>query len=563
MLGKILIVDDDLLSLEILENILSDNQYEILSLCDSTETFETVRTFKPDLILLDIQMPKISGFDVCKKLKKDQTSTDIPILFISCLHEKEIITEGFKIGGVDYVNKPFDSAELIARVKTHLKIRKLQQSLSKKVIELKNSNDSLEKKVELRTQQLLEENHQKQMLIEVITILNGIKNFEEEILVSLEKIAKKLQIYKIFINEKDLTSKSHDENCNPNTCSLDNLIIEQIFYFNSFYELPADCQKKYLNCGFVSGCIIRITVSEFFYFDLWFTQNHKKKWDKKEIILFRIIANMVNNAFDREKELKEKLKIEQKHNSTLKLLEKSTQMASLGVMAAGITHEINQPLNAIKVTADSIILFNKRNPANVPEIFLKGLNKISRGVNRIDEIVQQMRGNWIQTESKLVQIDINQTVMTSLRHTEELLKKHNIILKTTLCSTVIYLNAIKIQFEQIIINIIANAINALNRAKVNQKQITLSIEINSSKSLEIRISDNGTGIDESKLGLIFDPLFSTTKNSLGTGLGLAIVKNFVTKFRGKIRAENNVDGGASFIILFPFEMLKIQDINRD
>ncbi|NOQ31021.1 MAG: response regulator [Helicobacteraceae bacterium] len=120
----ILIVDDQKTNIEMVKAILDDEEYQIAEATSGKMTLEITFNKKIDLILLDINMPEMDGFEVCERLKKDNNTKDIPIIFLSGDTSSEAITKAFSLGGVDYIRKPFNSLELIARVNTHLTIRK-------------------------------------------------------------------------------------------------------------------------------------------------------------------------------------------------------------------------------------------------------------------------------------------------------------------------------------------------------------------------------------------------------------------------------------------------------
>ena len=127
--SSILIVDDKPENLRLLSGILRDQGYEVRVFRKGTMVLSSVRNSPPDLILLDIMMPDMNGYDVCRQLKSDETMRDIPVIFISALNEAMNKAEAFSIGGVDYITKPFQEEEVLARVKTHLSLRKATKSL--------------------------------------------------------------------------------------------------------------------------------------------------------------------------------------------------------------------------------------------------------------------------------------------------------------------------------------------------------------------------------------------------------------------------------------------------
>ena len=127
--GNILIVDDTPANLRLLSKMLAEQGYQVRPVPDGPLALAAARAEPPELILLDIRMPEMNGYEVCEHLKADAQTRDIPIIFISALDEIEDKVKAFTVGGVDYVTKPFQFAEVLARVETHLALRRLQKQL--------------------------------------------------------------------------------------------------------------------------------------------------------------------------------------------------------------------------------------------------------------------------------------------------------------------------------------------------------------------------------------------------------------------------------------------------
>ncbi len=134
--NTILIVDDSDTNIDILTNLL-DNEYDIMVAIDGNFALEMIDNNIPDLILLDIMMPSIDGYEVCRRLKAKLKTKDIPIMFITAKYDEDSIEKAYSVGGIDYIAKPFKPKELLARVKTQLTIRQLIYDLKKSKEELK------------------------------------------------------------------------------------------------------------------------------------------------------------------------------------------------------------------------------------------------------------------------------------------------------------------------------------------------------------------------------------------------------------------------------------------
>jgi two-component system, sensor histidine kinase and response regulator len=148
---EILIVDDIPSNLNFLSEVLTLEGIGVMLATTGADAIEIARYKVPDLILLDIAMPVMDGYEVCEKLKDSQETRDIPVIFLTARTEPEDILKGFSTGAVDYILKPFNATELIARVKTHLELRD-------KTLALQSINSRLEEEVRQRTAEISEAN---------------------------------------------------------------------------------------------------------------------------------------------------------------------------------------------------------------------------------------------------------------------------------------------------------------------------------------------------------------------------------------------------------------------
>ncbi|NOQ82312.1 MAG: response regulator [Methylophaga sp.] len=146
--GEILVVDDTSANLKLLVDLLIANNYKVRPASDGQQALNAVEKRKPDLILLDIMMPNINGYEVCRCLKENESTRDIPIIFISALDALEDRIKGFDMGGVDYITKPIESKEVLARVRTHMQLHNLQVNLEaiveERTLKLQEINEELQ-----------------------------------------------------------------------------------------------------------------------------------------------------------------------------------------------------------------------------------------------------------------------------------------------------------------------------------------------------------------------------------------------------------------------------------
>ena len=159
--GSILIVDDSRESALLLATILDNQKYQVRSIYDGASAVVAAGLDPPDLILLDINMPDMDGYEVCQRLKDQPQTHDVPVIFISALDEVVDKLQAFTAGGCDYITKPYEAGEVLARVENQLKLHRLQLKLEQEVVERKeaearvrNLNAQLEQRVLERTAQL-------------------------------------------------------------------------------------------------------------------------------------------------------------------------------------------------------------------------------------------------------------------------------------------------------------------------------------------------------------------------------------------------------------------------
>lgn len=162
--NNILVVDDNPDNLRVLVNVLAQNNYKVRAALSGELALRSLEIVRSDLILLDIIMPEMDGYQVCKQIKANPKLADIPIIFISALHQVPDKIEAFSLGGVDFITKPFETDEVLMRVKTHLEIHQLQRQLAEQ-------NDLLQKEISERkkSQQQLQRSEERfRSLVNVI-----------------------------------------------------------------------------------------------------------------------------------------------------------------------------------------------------------------------------------------------------------------------------------------------------------------------------------------------------------------------------------------------------------
>jgi len=199
---KILVIDDETALRENIEEILTLHDYDVVTARNGFAAIEVLKTFDPDLILCDIMMPEMNGYEFIKHLRADTKYNDLPLIFLTAKADSDSIIKGFDAGAQDYLSKPFKLKELIARVKTHVEL-KLHR------VELKRMNELLEKKIKERTEELEKSNKQLEIANKQLFELDQLKSeflsmISHEIRTQLNGIKGPIELLKMKVENKNL-----------------------------------------------------------------------------------------------------------------------------------------------------------------------------------------------------------------------------------------------------------------------------------------------------------------------------------------------------------------------
>ncbi|MGF1479529.1 MAG: response regulator [Cyanophyceae cyanobacterium] len=458
--GNILIVDDIPANVELLAALLKQEGYQVQSVSNSELVVEKASRFQSDLILLDIMMPKINGYEVCRRLKATPTTQDIPIIFLSGVDRVADKVKAFSTGGVDYITKPFQLQEVLARVKNHMTLRFLQKNLQSRNEELAQTLVQLQE-----TQAQLIQSEKMAALGQLVAgIAHEVNSPLGAIRSSAENIAEFLKKLSHLTTFLQLVSS------------------EEIQLFNTLIQLPdrelSSKERRVLKKELLKSI-------------------HGLKID--DINVFADL--LVDLGADKNLEL------------FLPLLKNSHGREILNAVYEVIClHKSTQTIFTATEQAEKVVLALKN-------------------YSRQDHTGQKTVANVIQGI---------ETVLTLYRHQ----LRQNIEVNKNYAdipAIVCYPD----ELNQVWTNLIQNAIQAMN----NNGTLTIDVACSDNK-IAVEISDTGPGIAPEVKPQIFTPFFTTKPLGQGTGLGLDIVKRIVEKHQGKIVVESQ-PGKTTFAVLLP------------
>lgn len=481
-LNKILIIEDEPDISDYLFETLELSGYAVKQAYDGLEGLDKIREFKPNLVLLDIMMPKIDGLEVCRRIRADEAMRSLRIIFISAKGSLEEKLEGFQAGANDFIVKPFSSSELLARIEAHLRIDTLTRDL-----ELS----------EKRYRQLIEHSP------------DGILLFSDESkLLFVNSRFKSLLPTKFSQIEIGQTIRG--------LCNVSSL----------FCEIEKLIQKVHS-----TGLIVARTVSTNFPSNLPSVLEIRgipSELPGSKTPLVQIVLRDVT----------------EKHNME-KILARTEKINSLGILTAGIAHEINNPLagisNAIHILKKDSFDINKKN--ELLELILANISRISRIIDDLRVFSRQERFDSGSFE-----------IGSVIEETLKLLRYQNdndkISMQFVCEAGPLIVEGSKSQFQQLMINLLINASQAIDGAGQVIIEATRSDSPSSSSAI-IKIIDSGCGIPEDQLDQIFDPFFTTKRDWRGTGLGLAVSHRIVQLLKGTIHIASKEGNGTTVTLTLP------------
>ncbi|MCX8028207.1 MAG: response regulator [Thermodesulfovibrionales bacterium] len=545
---KILIVEDDTSSLIYLTRALTSKGYDVDSATNGVIALKKVEESRPDLIISDIMMPEMDGFELCKRIKTDERFKNIPFVFYTATYiDKKDAELAMSLGASRFLIKPMEPELFFEEIEKVLKNHELENlptyngiledidKLNRMQIEaLTRKLDKKVKELEKEREALRQSEHRYRRLYE--SLMDGfafvdmdgrIKDFNS-VYMSITGYSAE-ELYQITY--KDITPKKWHE-------FEDRIVKEQVLKrgFSDVYE------KEYIR---KNGEIIPIELRTYLVKDI--DGNNEGMW-----------------AIVRD--LSEKKRIEAENKRLQEQLIHSQKLEAIGHLAGGIAHEFNNILHAIIGYASLIDLKMQDD-----DPLKKYLRELIECANRGSSVTRQILSFSRKQSFEMKPVDINEII----RNIEKLLLKltlHNISLVYELSEGSLTVLADKSQIEQVLINLVINARDAMPQGgsikiKTNQvsaeKSLTEGQDITAQNYALIIVEDTGVGMDKTTLNRIFEPFFTTKPSGHGTGLGLSVVYGIIKQHNGYIRVESQKGIGTTFYIYFPLIKDDIKEMGEE
>lgn len=545
--GEILVVDDTIANLQLLTDMLSAAGYKVRSAADGEMALHSVHIKPPDMILLDIMMPGMDGFEVCRQLKADENTRSIPVIFISALDDEQSKIKGFEIGAVDYINKPFHMEEVRVRVNTHLTLSRLQfdlkrqnERLLKEIAEhrqteqaLEQLNAELEEHVHQRTAQLTES----QSLLAATQRLSRIGGWQWNIQTqTMEWTEETYRIHDLDPNEIQSGSPDHITRSLGCYEPEDQDILRKAFQKCVEEALPYDLEIPFTS---VKGRRLYVR-----------TMAHAVMEGDRVV---KIIGNIVDIT-DKKQVESEKAQIE--------ALNRQLQKAeSLGRMASAIAHHFNNQLQVVMGNLE--IAMDDPTQSAESMTSLNEAMKATRNATHVSKLMLTYRGQM--PGILMTPLDLSEVCRQTLPMLQVTAPK-GILIQTDIPASGPVVRSNTDQIQQVLTHLLTNAWESSDS---DTKTIGLSIRMVSRSDIPlshrfpiawqpqhpsyacIEVADTGGGIASRDIEKLFDP-FYTTKFT-GRGLGLSVVLGIVSAHGGCITVNSEPGKGSVFRIFLPVQ----------
>lgn len=530
----ILIIDDQDAITEMLRRIFEKEGFHIKVTHNGEDGLREAAKWLPDLILLDVMMPGLNGFDVLQLMQKNQRLSKIPVIMITAKDTPSDLERGFELGAEDYIPKPFDPRELLARVRSKIRAHQLEQALSRRTKDL----EAL-----LRVSEALNRHLEASEVLNLVSyLLLDLLPCKLAAIYRLDKQEKLIDKLVIKHPSQDFDFPIHHE-----------AMVRDFLLARSPIIWP---DGPVLIDAYDYGMAMPLQQGDNIHGFLVITND--EAFDSDHYLLFEGISRQaalaLRNAelYEIQRQYAEHLEemVEERTRelrSAQQLLVRSEKLASLGRMAAGIAHEINNPLQPIRIHLEGMLEdIENQHPIDPTDVLrtLESVERIGRIVQRFLEFTGKGRTNTPHIE----QLDIIKVIETVLALNESFFNKENIqVIREFQPLPLIYGN--RDHMEQVFLNLMLNAKAALAQKRGGEIRIKAYLE---GSEIVINFSDTGQGISTDLIDQIFEP-FVTTKED-GTGLGLFITYNVIQNHQGSIEVHSEEDVGTTFTIRLPIDI---------
>jgi PAS domain S-box-containing protein len=505
--ATVLLVDDNPQNLQVLYETLKDRGYRLLIANDGEKAMALSERHRPEVILLDIMMPGMDGYEVCRRLKSNPETAATAVIFLSALDDVDAKVKGFALGGADYIAKPFQPQEVFARVHTHAQVVLLERQLQAR-----------NRKLESDQSRILD------------AISEGIYGLDSAGGIVFANAAAAL----------------------ITRCTIEELIGRNFFELHfQRTGVPGASEPVAAAVPVQTTCAqgiaehqrnISMLRQDGSRFPAEYRATPKFENDELDgaVVVFRDITSELENdlALENARETVQEQRDQLAHASRL---------ATMGEMAAGFAHEVNQPLTAITNYARVALRMLAEEAAD-RELISQTLGKIEAQSHRASEVIRRIR-TFVKKPAAGKEVLSVQSLLEETRQFAEVDARNNEIdIQVRVEGGVPDVLADPVQVQQVALNLIRNALESTRDAG-RDLPVLVHAERQGPDSVKITVTDQGEGLPQEAEDRLFLPFYTTKEN--GMGIGLTLCRSLIQAQGGDIRFERPESGGACFAFTLP------------
>lgn len=506
---RILLVDDNPTNLQVLLQTLSGRGYKLLIAKNGESALRIAHKAKPALVLLDIMMPGMDGYEVCRQLKEDPETNNITVIFLSALDDTKDKVRGLETGAVDFISKPFQAEEVIARVETQLKIHRLEQALSARNRQLEADKARILESMNEGIFGLDSQGH--------ITFANAaaamMTGWPIDSLINTGLIS-------LMLGEAGDDARS--QHLAPIQVALNKgvskTVDDALFWHKDGASFPVSYScTPIMEEGKPNGAVV-----------VFKDITEKKKGQAA-----------LQKALDELDAQKDKLT----HVSRL---------STMGEMAAGFAHEVNQPLTAISnyaQVAKRMMARLENTDNDIYESLYEAMDKINTQARRAGEIIARIRSFVKKPDHVLTTVDPAKLLKDTVKLAEVDARNNSMEIHMDLADQLPAVKVDPVQIQQVALNLIRNGMEAMRDQETRDVGVWVKAAKVDEQFLKVSVVDRGYGLADDAEEKLFTP-FYTTKSD-GMGIGLTVCHSIIQSHGGRMSFQRHPEGGTIFEFTMP------------
>jgi signal transduction histidine kinase len=537
----VLVADDEKNAVLLLTRILERDGFEVESAQDGESALYKARALQPDLILMDVQMPRLNGFEVTARLREDALTARIPVIFVTAAaRDPSDVAHGLQLGADDYIRKPYDYHELLARANSKMRARQLEDRLQRRSEELEAlvrigsefnlrlGLDELTELILLIARDEFQADYAELFLFDEAQqpifyrdLRYGLRTREEaeNVLNNEDTVASR-----VFRTQEPILIRGTDETHPPS---------EHLRSLSLHSAMAAPLKHHMRLLGI-------LTVGH----------EQPEQFGESQLRMLRSVGEQaalaVRNAqlhaalqsYAQNLESMVDTRTQELRAAQAQLIH-TEKLAALGRLAAGIAHEVNNPLQPVLNCLEAAI----EDVQSAQPVDPESLRIAESEVQRIKTIVSRLLDFSRPSAEEHFPVDLNDLVREVLILINRQLEGKGIHVETHL-QPIQPVAGSPTQLKQVLLNLVLNAMESMPDGG------SIVIETYPGETeMALSIQDSGVGMDEQTIAQIFEPFYSTKGD--GTGLGLSVSYGIIQGHGGRIEVESEPDQGSRFVIWLP------------